>query len=58
MCNPNPSTPGFLPPNPSSSWREETLGLLSWDLSAGRVPVAPGRSCHVQEPPCDRWVGL
>lgn len=56
MCNPNPSTPGFLPTG--SSWREETLGLLSRDLSAGRVPAAPGHGCCLQEPPCDRWVDL
>ena len=41
MCNPNPSTPGFLPTG--SSWREETPGLLSRDLAAaGWVPTAPG----------------
>ncbi|XP_020950957.1 beta-catenin-interacting protein 1 isoform X2 [Sus scrofa] len=59
VCNPNPSTPGFLPTG--SSWREETLGLLSRDLSAGRVPAAPGHGCCLQEPPCDRspqsWPG-
>ncbi|KAI4578267.1 hypothetical protein MJG53_011122 [Ovis ammon polii x Ovis aries] len=43
VCNPNPSTPGFLPTG--SSWREETPGLLSRDLAtAGRVPTAPERT--------------
>lgn len=51
MCNPNLSTPGVLPTG--SSWREETLGLLSWDLSGGWVPAVPGHSCCLREPPAD-----
>ncbi|KAI4536910.1 hypothetical protein MG293_013113 [Ovis ammon polii] len=64
VCNPNPSTPGFLPTG--SSWREETPGLLSRDLAtAGRVPTAPERTaarrscpvtglCRPDTVPCPR----
>ena len=57
MCNPNPSTPGFLPTG--SSWREETPGLLSRDLAAaGRVSTAPGRTAtRRSHPVTGGWAG-
>ena len=57
MCNPNPSTPGFLPTG--SSWREETPGRLSRDLAAaGRVPTAPGRpAARRSHPVTGGWAG-
>lgn len=55
MCNPNPSTLGFL--SAGSSRRGETLGLLSWDLVAGWVLAVPGHSCCRQELPSD-WGGV
>lgn len=50
-----PLQPGFLS---AGSPRGETLGLLSWDLPAGQVPLAPGHGCCLQELPGTGGVGL
>lgn len=49
MCNPNPSTPGFLPTG--SSWREETPGLLSRDLATATSPLQIGSPLHLNALP-------